>query len=89
MSGSNARGSNVTQGDTDVELVDTGALLAAYDLLSPRLRDLYDQCPEAFNSIEFLAAERRYGTEKTMGMILTALKRDYPDWSPILRRSKR
>ena len=88
MAGSGLRGSNVGQADRDVEMVDTASLLSAYDRLPARLRELYDQSPEAFNAIEWLQAVGQYGEARTEELILAALRKQYPAWAPIERIKK-
>ncbi len=82
------RRSNVSQGDADVELVDGALLLAAYDWLPRRFRELYDQCPEPFNAVEWVQTIQYYGEPAAYAMIWQAIRQQYPAWAPIEKRTR-
>lgn len=63
-------------------------LFAAYDSLSPRMKELYDSMPENMNPMEFHAMVEKFGEEQAHGLITNFINANFPGWNGGLRRRK-
>jgi hypothetical protein len=61
-------------------LVDAKQQLELYDKLPAKLRVLYDSLPEPEDVGNFQALQVLFGTEGAYGMIVDAIKQQYPGW---------